>query len=310
MLLKETDVEHEERGLVRRADFRRAERKPLARQGSSVKSAVRALEVIELFSVYRAPLSVNAVSEILSIPQSSASTLLKSLNKAGFVDRDPQSRLYMPSLRAVFLGNWVHDLLFRQGSLLRALDRLCEVTGCSLRLAVRNGIFAQYAHVIWPHPDRGDEKLRPGALRPLCHDAIGEMLLVDLPEKAVRGIVQHVNAVGHFGRPQVDAKALLGRLDEWRAAGHAESWSLDAPDERMLAVCLPSRHGVPAVIGLATSSQGLAGGRDTILRLLKETVSGFRASEAPIEANETAHLSSASAASLAAEPESARLSQR
>ncbi len=280
MLLKEPDVKIEERQHERRVAHARRERRTPAPQPSAVKSAVRALEVIELFSVYREPLSVNAVSEVLNIPQSSASTLLKSLNKAGFIDRDPRSRRYMPSLRAVFLGSWVHDLLYRQGSLQRALDRLSDMTGCSVSLAVRNGIFAQYAYAVWRRPDDAIARPRPGALRPLCHDAIGEMLLVDLPEKEVRGIVQHANAVGHFGRLQVDAKAFLRRLQECRAAGHAESLSLDTPDERVLAVCLPSRLGAPAVIGLGAPSGQLDESRASILGLLKEMISGFRQAEA------------------------------
>lgn len=276
MLLKYPDPDEEERRLSRPA----APRRQLARQASSVKSAVRALEVIELFSVCRGPLSVNAVSEVLRIPQSSASTLLNSLNKAGFVDRDPQSRLYMPSLRAAFLGGWVHDLLYRQGSLLRALDRLAQASGCSVRLAVRNGIFAQYAHVAWPDADWSAERPRPGALRPLCHDAIGEMLLSGLPEKRVVGIVQHANAACHFGLPQVDARAFLRRLDRCRAEGHAESWSLDAQDERVIAVRLPAPLDVPAVIGLAAPSDVLTRRRDTVLRLLRDLVGGFRNHEA------------------------------
>ena len=98
MLLKELDVKVEDRLPERRGGLARSpERRRSSQQSSSVKSAVRALEVIELFSVYREPLSVNAVSEVLNIPQSSASTLLKSLNRAGFIDRDPRSRRYMPA---------------------------------------------------------------------------------------------------------------------------------------------------------------------------------------------------------------------
>ena len=151
------------------------------------------------------------------------------------------------------------------------------MTGCSVQVLVRNGIFAQYAHVVWRQPETGAMRPRPGALRPLCHDAIGAMLLADLPEKEVRGIVQHVNAVGHFGRSQVDAKTFLRRLEGCRAAGHAESASLDAPDERVLAVPLPSCLGVPAVIGLRAPSAQLAESRAAILALHKETISGFRA---------------------------------
>lgn len=286
MLLKEPNVDHGEPSPTRGGDFRRPEHGQIARQSGSVKSAVRALEVIELFSVYREPLSVNAVADVLGMPQSSASTLLKSLHDAGFVDRDPQSRLYMPSLRSVFLGNWAHDLLFHDGSLLQALDQLCHTTGCNVRLAVRNGIFTRYTHVSRLHHDTGEETPRPGSLVPLCHDAIGAMLLVGLPDNDIRDIVRHANAVGDSGRPKVDVQDFLRCIEQCRADGYAESGSLDEPDARMLAVCLPSGPGIPAVIGLSTSPKNFGENRDAILDVLRETISGFQAAKPHGESNE------------------------
>ena len=114
--------------------------------------------------------------------------------EAGFVDRDRQTRKYLPSIRSVFLGNWIHDTLFQRGSFLRALDTLSDATGANVRLGVRNGIHVRYAHISWPggHPDL--THLRPGMLIPICQDALGRMLLVGAGEREARGIVRHANA--------------------------------------------------------------------------------------------------------------------
>ena len=161
---------------------------------SGVKSATRALEVIELFAVRREALSVSEIAGALEIPQSSSSVLLQAMRKAGFIDRNRQTRKYLPSIRSVFLGNWIHDTLFQRGSFLRALDTLSDATGANVRLGVRNGIHVRYAHISWPggHPDL--THLRPGMLIPICQDALGRMLLVGAGEREARGIVRHANA--------------------------------------------------------------------------------------------------------------------
>jgi hypothetical protein len=58
----------------------------------NVKSATRALEVIELFGVHRHPLSVTEIANALGIPQSSSSVLLHALSSIGFVTRDRKTR--------------------------------------------------------------------------------------------------------------------------------------------------------------------------------------------------------------------------
>jgi IclR family transcriptional regulator, acetate operon repressor len=92
-----------------------------------VKSATRALEIIELFGVHRHPLSVTEIANALAIPQSSSSVLLHALSSIGFVTRDRKTRKYAPGIRSVFLGNWIHDAIFPGGSLLGALDALSEM---------------------------------------------------------------------------------------------------------------------------------------------------------------------------------------
>ena len=116
----------------------------------NVKSATRALEVIELFGVHRHPLSVTEIANALAIPQSSSSVLLHALSSIGFVTRDRKTRKYAPGIRSVFLGNWLHDAIFPGGSLLGALDALSRDASANVRLGVRSGAHVRYVHVSWP----------------------------------------------------------------------------------------------------------------------------------------------------------------
>jgi DNA-binding IclR family transcriptional regulator len=238
---------------------------------SAVKSATRALEIIELFAVHRHPLSVTEIAGALDIPQSSSSVLLQAMNRAGFIDRDRHTRKYLPSVRSVFLGNWIHDTLFQRGSLLRALDTLSETTGANVRLGVRNGVHVQYVHVSWPTGVPGEAALRPGATVPICHDALGAMLLAASDEEHARGIVRHANAVVRKTHA-VNVAGFLEMLQRERIAGFAEREDQCVEGDRVLAVRLPMQQGVSTAIGLGVSAPRLPDERDELLRRLDVVV--------------------------------------
>jgi DNA-binding IclR family transcriptional regulator len=249
---------------------------PRARPHESVvKSATRALEIIELFAVRRHSLSVTEIAHALAIPQSSSSVLLQAMSRAGFIDRDRQTRKYLPSVRSVFLGNWIHDTLFRGGSLLRALDTLSETTGANVRLGVRNGIHVQYVHVSWPTGNPGEAGLRPGMTVPICHDALGAMLLAAEDDHHARGIVRHANAVAD-GAQVVNVAAFLENLQRERGTGFAERDDRCVPGDRVLAVQLPMQLGVSAAIGLGVATERLPGERTGLLRRLDAVVKDAR----------------------------------
>lgn len=231
---------------------------------NTVKSATRALEIIELFAVRRHSLSVTEIADALAIPQSSSSVLLQAMNRAGFIDRDRRTRKYLPSIRSVFLGNWIHDVLFRRGSLLRALDTLSETTGSNVRLAVRNGIHAQYVNVSWPSGILSPPDLYPGMTVPICHDALGIMLLAAEDDCDVRGIVRHANAIGDGPHP-VNVESFVQELQRCRGAGFSEREDCEIPGQAVLAVQLPMQFGVPAAIGLAVAAARLPAEREELL---------------------------------------------
>ena len=71
---------------------------------STVKSARRVLEILELFSQGLRKATVMTVANALTYPQSSTSVLLSSLATLGFLRFDPTDRTYSPTLRVMLLG--------------------------------------------------------------------------------------------------------------------------------------------------------------------------------------------------------------
>jgi hypothetical protein len=73
----------------------------------TVKSAVRALEVLELFDRLRREASVGEVARLLGYPLSSTSVLLATLTGRGYLQPGTVPFTYRPTLRLARLGAWI-----------------------------------------------------------------------------------------------------------------------------------------------------------------------------------------------------------
>jgi DNA-binding IclR family transcriptional regulator len=118
---------------------------------SAIKSAARALRVLEFFAEIRRGTRANEIAERLDMPQSSTSVLLASLVKLNYLDFDHSTHTYQPTLRVAMLGAWLDTGPFRNGSMLQMLERVVEVTSRVVSLSQANDIYLRYLHVIQSH---------------------------------------------------------------------------------------------------------------------------------------------------------------
>src|SRR5689334_9384430 len=94
------------------------------RMPETVKSAVRAIEILEFFDRWRAPALVGTISAELGYPASSTSVLMRSLAKVGYLRYEPSARTYEPTERLPLLGSWISSPLLSDGPVLAAMKRL------------------------------------------------------------------------------------------------------------------------------------------------------------------------------------------
>ena len=64
----------------------------------AVKSAERVLKILEFFDDIQARATVMDIADTLGLPQSSTSSLLKSLVTLGYLEYEPTNRTYLPAL--------------------------------------------------------------------------------------------------------------------------------------------------------------------------------------------------------------------
>lgn len=243
-----------------------------------VKSAVRVLDIFEAFEAQQRALTISELVDLLQIPQSSMSTLIKSLVARGFVEYDAETRRYRPSVRLAFVGNWVlgsTDVIARIHAL---AQRLHDETGETVLIGAENGLYLQYLSlVVSEHTLRFH--LHPGLKRPIHRSGLGLMLLSLKQDGEIGRIVRRYNS--EIVDP-TEEKASPSEVIEDAAKARMAGWFFSA--NRVVRggasvatlLPLPRDHGMLA-IGFGGQSHQLGQRVDELRDVLMRNVAAFNA---------------------------------
>lgn len=236
----------------------------------AVKSAKRALEILEVFSRHRRPLALKEVLDELGYPASSGSALMKSLVELGYLDYDRERRTYFPTMRIAALGDWVQKALFGDGPLLAALEDLHARTGETIVLAVQSDLHAQYVHLI--HAAEPLEiRAPPGTRRPLARSGLGLVLLSAKPDAEIERLRRRINAAGDG--PAQSREDLMARINAVRARGYAFTKNAISPGVGIIGSALPKGpFGRTFAVGAAGRVERLEAKEHEIVAELKAMI--------------------------------------
>ncbi|MEL6998583.1 MAG: helix-turn-helix domain-containing protein [Pseudomonadota bacterium] len=185
-----------------------------------VKSAVRVLDIFEAFEAEQRALTISELVDLLQIPQSSMSTLIKSLVARGFVEYNAETRRYRPSVRLAFVGNWVLGSTDINARLHTLAQQLHDETGETVLIGSENGLYMQYLSlVLSQHTMR--LSLHPGLKRALHRSGLGIMLLSLKTEGEVGRIVRRYNS--ELSDPTED-RAVPSEVNTMVAQARSQGW--------------------------------------------------------------------------------------
>jgi len=244
-----------------------------------IKSAKRVLELFDFFAECRRPLAVSDVVRGLDYPQSSASALLKSLTKLGYLDYNRYTRLYMPTLRVALFGGWVSDEVYTLANLSHMIDELHRRSGGkTVMLGMKNDIYVQYIHMVQsPNPEI-PWYIKPGSLRPLGRSAVGRMLLSRKTDVEVQQLAWRINAEETDISLRLNVHDLLKELDLIRNRGYAYTEGTVNALSGAVAMELPTPPSQPPMaLGIGCAIPTLRSERENLLELLNETLQPYRA---------------------------------
>ncbi|MFN0184813.1 MAG: IclR family transcriptional regulator [Aquabacterium sp.] len=215
-----------------------------------MKSAVRVLEVLELFDRLQREATVSEIAATLGYPMSSTSMLLCNLLERGYLRHGPDQRTYFPTPRVALLGSWIEPLLAPQGEVLQVMAELGEATGETIILAAPTRDQAQYIHVV-PATSTMRMHVGPGTMRPLVASGLGRVLLSALPDERLRHLVQRHNDGPAVGGNPVSLSALQRELAAIRVRGYSVVLRGLIPGAGVIGMLLPLEvGGLPLALGV------------------------------------------------------------
>src|SRR5262249_51003182 len=215
-----------------------------------VKSATRAIEVLEYFKLSQQPRSMSELAADLGYPQSSMTVLLKTLVKLGYLNFERQKRVYFPTPKVTSLGEWIPKVLFGSGKILDAMKDAHAATGEGVFLGTKNDVYLQYMttmpsiHALRFHIDEG-------TIRPITRSAAGWILLTGLSDDQVDNIVRRANIATPDPAERMPIPFIMEKLAEIRKRGYASVENIPFQGGGTIAVLLPVQvQGQPVTLAL------------------------------------------------------------
>jgi DNA-binding IclR family transcriptional regulator len=232
-----------------------------------VKSAARALEILEVFADKRERLSSAQIGAILGYPKSSLSVLLKSLVAQGYLSNGGGDLDYFPTLKLARLGDWLTAALLGSKTLLPTLEKLRDATGETVTLTTAIDLQMRCLHaLIGTHPI--SLQITEGITFPIINTAIGTAYLATQPEAVAHRLFDTWVAHGHGSRRAWPA--LATSIARAKDAGHVAAYDAVLPDTG--AIAMPIRAGLDGeflVVAVAGLSSRIAQRESEIIRLMQ-----------------------------------------
>lgn len=245
---------------------------------AAVKSAARALRVIEFFVEIRRSARANEISDRLGLPQSSTSVLLNSMVRLGYLDFDFSTHTYQPTLRVAMLGAWLEKGPFRDGSMLSMIERLADETGYAVSLSARSDMHVRYMYAIQAR-DPAIVRITLATRRYAVWSSSGLVLLVEIAGADIKALIRKTLAEKDPFVRQINASQVLEHIEVAKKQGYFFSRELVTAKVGSISIRLPaSLTGNREAVALS-----VAGNLETVARSEQDIVEKMRAAISQLE---------------------------
>jgi DNA-binding IclR family transcriptional regulator len=212
----------------------------------------RALAMLEAVSQQPDGLSNAEISRELQIPKSSASYILRTLEKRGYLNRDAETGKYRVGLKILSLSRGALSGLDVREAALPIMRHLMEKTNLTCHLAILDGPDAVYIEKVEPG---GFIRMDTWVGRRMCVHAtsVGKALVAHIPQERLERILAERGMEKRTAKTITTLPRLLKSLERVREQGYA----VDDEENNLGARCL----GAPIFNqdGAVEASLGLSG---------------------------------------------------
>lgn len=183
-------------------------------------SVERALAILEAVAHRAGGLNNAEISRKLGIPKSSASYILRTLERHGYLRREHESGKYRVGLKVLSLSRDILTGLDIRGVALPAMRELVRRCNLTCHLAILDGAEAVYIEKV-ESEDFIQMHTWIGRRIEVHTTGIGKALVAYMPEKAIEAIVQHHGLKKITPRTITSSARFLKELEKVRKLGYA-----------------------------------------------------------------------------------------
>jgi IclR family transcriptional regulator, acetate operon repressor len=194
---------------------------PAGAMGVPAGSAImRAFRILEALGDSDEPPKLAAIAQAVKLPKPTVLRILATLEHAGLVCREPDSKRYSFASR---INSFAGKVLL--SSPVRSprhaiLEELVEQVGETCNLSIPFGSYAQFlerVEVPWPLPVR----LGPGSRVPLHATASGKIFLSHMPKRGRERFLSHAPLIAHTANTLTEPARIAADLSAVREKGYA-----------------------------------------------------------------------------------------
>tara|TARA_R110002110_G_scaffold61833_1_gene173031 strand:- start:7250 stop:8068 length:819 start_codon:yes stop_codon:yes gene_type:complete len=247
-----------------------------------VKSALRVLDILRLFSVEKRALNQHEIVIRLGLPQSSAVFLLRSMIESGYLTYRREERSYFPTPEVLHLGNWLegfgYDAYFGESVVSDLMHEIAERTGETVSVSSQNDIFVHFHRIIrlnLPSALRVEE----GSVMPLTYSSYGRVLLSRQSPTQIDRVCRLIRA--REDRPELafDVEDMIAQIKAMRNRRYCFSYSPILSNAASVATTLPVRiAGRDVAIGVGGPADRIHPALDLIAQTLRNAMDHHAAS--------------------------------
>ena len=239
-----------------------------------VKSADRAMAILEVFRDIRRPATARELADMLEMPRSSTNVLLRSLIARGYLRYDESRTSYFPTLRIFQLGSWLMDGFFNHPRIDAAMRELSVATRETICLWVHVGMVATVVSVL-DSPQAIALAMKPGESAPIFGSAVGLAFLAAMSVEEV-GLL-HERWLKTLSKEQRDSeKDLIADVARVRERGTSVGYDLWLDDAGAVARgFLHPALGETAVLAIGGPIFRIQRNERQLVEALKDVAAGF-----------------------------------
>jgi DNA-binding IclR family transcriptional regulator len=238
-----------------------------------VKSAARALDILDVFAARRTGLTATELGAALGYPKSSMSVLLRSLVTQGYLTVSGREQAYFPTLKVARLGDWIAGALIGSERLLDTLEALRAGTGETVTLTGPLDLQMRCLHaLIGTHPI--SLQIEEGTRFPMMGTAVGAAWLSAQPADAAEALV--ARWAKQEGRSADEVDRIQAAVEAVRRDGFAAAYDAVLPDTGALAMPVATNAEDFLVVAVAGLNSRIRDRETELVSIMRDRLAPFQ----------------------------------